>query len=122
MAKKKNLYHWSSQEIAKGCEIIECKEYDPYKHFRRDPSGFYLLIRPNFNTYRIEIAVCNKAHNIVKIFNGRKAQDLYVGILDYEKKHHCEWFKDKTHIAYLGKELKKVEIALATGSNAYFQE
>ncbi len=122
MPNKDNLYHWSSQNVAKDFEIIECKEYDPYKSFRRDPSGYYVLIRPNFSTYRIEAAVCNKGHKIVKVFSGRKPQDLYAGILDYEKKHHLEWFKDKSHIAYLGKELKKAEIALAGGSNAYFQE
>lgn len=116
------MYHWSSQKFAKGCEVIECPEYDPYKHFQRDPSGYYILIRPNFSTYRIEVALCNKVHRIVKIFSGRKSQDLYAGILDYEKKHGQEWFKDKTHIAYLGKELKKAEMALVAGNNAYFQE
>ncbi len=122
MSRDKISYHWSSQKHAEGCETIECKEYDPYKHFHRDPSGYYFLIRPNFSTYRIEVAVCNKGHSIVKIFSGRKTQDLYMGILDYEKKHHSEWFKNKAHIAYLGKELKKAEIALVMGSNAYFQE
>ena len=122
MKKAKDLYHWSSQNFAPGADLLECKEYDPYKNFQRDPSGYYILIRPNFGTYRIEVAVCNKDHKIVKIFSGRKPQDLYTGILDYEKKHHHEWFKERSHIAYLGKELKKAELALVSGNNAYFQE
>lgn len=119
---KEISYIWSAQQKAKDCEMIECKEYDPYNDFKRDSSGYYVLIKPDFSTYRIEVAICNKKHEVIKIFSGRKPQDLYYAIFKFEKKHNITWFKDKDHIAYLGKELKKCEIALATGNNAYFQE
>ena len=92
------------------------------KNFHRDPSGFYLLIRPNFVTLQIEVAICTKDHVIEIVFRGNKSQDVYEGILRYEKKHNKSWFKDKGHVAYLGKELKKVELALVLGQNSYFQE
>ena len=115
-------YVWQEQSMAPNCAVIDCPVYDPYKDFHRDPSGFYVLIRPDFGAFKIEVAVCGKDHAIVKIFRGGKAQDLYEGIFQYEKKHHLAWFKDKGHIAYLGKELKKAELALVFGQNSYFQE
>lgn len=44
-----------------------------------------------------------------------KAQDLYLPIIN------DGWVEEKEHAAYLGKELKKAEIALALG-NEYYQE
>ena len=114
--------HWSKQELAEGWEVIDCLEYDPIKNFHRDPTGNYVLVKVNFETIRIEVAICSKDHKIVKIFSGRKAQDLYYQIFQHEKKHGVEWFKEKSHIAYLGKELKKAELALVMGNSAYFQE
>ena len=127
MASKKMQHHapeyiWHAQNKTKDCECILCPEYDPYKDFSRDPSGFYVLICLDFSGMNIEVAVCDKRHAIVKIFRGSKAQDVYEGIFQYEKKHRLIWFKDKGHIAYLGKELKKAELALALGQNNYFQE
>lgn len=107
---------------AEDCENIDCPENDPVKDFKRDPSGCYLLIRVNFETLRIEAAVCDKNHKIKRVFSGRKAQDIYSAIFREEKKTGTEFFKEKTHIAYLGKELKKAEWALVSGNNAYFQE
>ena len=108
-------YIWQKQSIAAGCATIDCPVYDPYKDFRRDPSGFYVLIRPDFASLTIEAAICDKKHTVVKIFRGVKSQDLYEGIFQYEKKHRLAWFKDKGHMAYLGKELKKAELALVLG-------
>jgi len=122
MNKEKVSYIWKAQKQAKDCETLDCTEYDPYKDFKRDPAGYYVLIKLNFATYRIELAVCDKDHKIVKIFSGRKPQDLYDAIFIYEKRNKVQWFKEKTHIAYLGKELKKAELALSLGNNAYFQE
>ena len=119
---KSPVFHWASQKLAHDCETIDCKEYDTYKDYRADSSGYYILVKTNFEHYRIEVAICNKNHEIVKIFSGRKTQDVYQAIFDYEKKNKAEWFKEKSHIAYLGKELKKAEIALAMGNSAYFQE
>ena len=127
IAKKDKSYVWHKQSFAPDCAMIDCSVYDPYKDFHRDPLGFYVLIRPDFTAMKIEAAVCNAKHVIVKIFRGSKVQDVYEGIFRYEKKHRLAWFKDKGHCAYLGKELKKAELALAhplvaTGQNNYFQE
>ena len=65
-------YHWAQQKLAKNCETIDCAEYDPIKNFHRDPNGYYVLIKVNFITARIEVAICNKDHAIAKIFSGRK--------------------------------------------------
>ena len=115
-------YHWEKQSKVEDCETIECKEYDAYKDFKRDPTGVYVLIKIIFEKQRIEVAVCGKDHKIVKIFSGKKPQDIYNAIFDYEKKNKLRWFQEKTHIAYLGKELKKAELALALGNSAYYQE
>ena len=122
MSEQSPLFHWASQQLDKDCEVIDCREYDPMKDFNRDPSGCYVLIKVNFATSRIEVAVCNKDHKIVRIFSGRKAQDIYHQIFQHEKKHNVRWFEDKGHAAYLGKELKKAELALVMGNSAYFQE
>ncbi len=37
-------------------------------------------------------------------------------------KRNQKWFTVKQHIAYLGKELKKAEIALALGNTGYYQQ
>jgi hypothetical protein len=118
----KPIYTWAKQKLGNDFKIIDCKTYDPYKDFRRDPTGIYMLIRPDFGLLKIEVAICNKEHEIIKVFRGAKCQDLYDGIFQYEKKNGLTWFKDKGHIAYLGKELKKAEFALVLGQNSYFQE
>ncbi|MAH33609.1 hypothetical protein CL615_04435 [archaeon] len=102
-------------------ETIQCKRFDDYKDFKTD-DGCYILIKILFDTYEISIAVCNYDHTILKEFRGRRTQDIYYAIFDYEKKHKLNWFKRKDHIAYLGKELKKAEIALAMGNSSYYQE
>jgi hypothetical protein len=118
----KEKYIWQKQSMAPSCERIECAAYDPIKDFRRDPTGYYVLIRPNLDDQSIEVAICNKDHKIEKIFKGHKAQDLYEGIFHYEKKHNVTLFSDKGHCAYLGKELKKAEAAFLSSENNYLQE
>lgn len=115
-------YVWATQKISPKVKYIKCKSYDPIQDFHRDPTGYYVLIRPNFETPAIEVAICNKDHEITAIFAGTKSQDVYEGIFAYEKKHHVSWFKEKGHAAYLGKELKKCELALTLGQNNYYQE
>lgn len=122
MAKKKIAYVWQKQSGEDKSPTIECPSYDPYEDFRGDPSGYYVLIRTNFDSLTIEAAVCSNKHVVSGIFRGRKAQDVYEGIFRHEEKHKLSWFKSKSHMAYLGKELKKAEIALAMGQNSYFQE
>jgi hypothetical protein len=112
-------YVWHKQSIADDFELINCPAHDPLKDFRRDPTGTYVLIRCDGPF--IEVAVCDKKHVIVKAFRGKKAQDLYCAIFEYEKKNHLKWFSRKDHAAYLGKELKKAEFALS-GKEAYIQE
>lgn len=120
MTEKK--YKWHTQSVDPASKIIECFDYDPLKDFKRDPTGFYLLIRVDYDHKKIEVAVCNAKHVIVKAFRGGKSQDLYEGIFRYEKQHRLKWFADKGHCAYLGKELKKAELSLISGENNYFQE
>jgi len=114
-------YVWHKQVIAPDFELINCPDYDPIKDFRRDPTGAYVLIRCDLEQSLIEVAVCDKKHTIVKAFQGRKAQDLYYSIFEYEKKHKQKWFSRKDHAAYLGKELKKCEYALLR-KEVYVQE
>jgi len=114
---------WKNQKTVDNCETIDCPEYDIYKSFKMEPTGYYVLIRLNFADYRVEVGIChNKDHKVKKIFSGRKAQDIYDAIFKYEYTNKLEWFTEKSHIAYLGKELKKAEIALAMGNSAYYQE
>jgi hypothetical protein len=122
MAPIKKDFHWQKQVLAPACEIVECADHDPVLDFKRDPSGYYVLIRPDFISMKLEVAICDSKHVIVKVFRGRRAQDVYEGIFRHEQKYKCEWFKSKGHAAYLGKELKKAELALALGQNNYFQE
>ena len=122
MAEQQSLYSWEKQKRADSCQVTECPDYDCYKDFKRDPCGYYVLVKVNFALLRIEVGVCDKDHNVVQIFRGKKSQDIYQAIFKYEKDHRIVWFEEKTHIAYLGKELKKAELALAMGNAAYFQE
>lgn len=122
MDKKFHFYDWKTQKISKDVVRIPCKSYDGIEDFKRDPTGFYALIKINFTSYKIELAVCNKDHDVIAMFSGQKPQDIYDAVFAFEKKQKIEIFKEKTHIAYLGKELKKAEFALVSGNNAYFQE
>jgi len=47
---------------------------------------------------------------------------LYHHIFECEKKEGTQWFIDKDHIAYLGKEFKKAELVLLVGDDSYVQE
>ena len=48
-------------------------------------------------------------------------RSIYNAIFTYSEKNKKGWFTRLDHAAYLGKELKKAEIALATGTD-YVQE
>ncbi len=119
---KKVKYIWHKQTVASDCVTIDCPVFDHIKDFRRDPTGYYLLIRVDYPRKRIEVAVCDGKHNIVRIFRGKAPVDVYEGIFRYEKRHRKRWFLDKGHAAYLGKELRKAQIAIESGSNDYIQE
>jgi hypothetical protein len=122
METAKQRYTWAKQEIDEACPLIDCPPYDAYKDFHRDRTGIYILVRVDFSTITIDVAICDKDNKIVAVFRGRTPQDIYEAIFKHEKKTGVEWFTDKSHIAYLGKELKKAHLSLALGSNAYYQE
>lgn len=107
--------------VAKDFEVIQCKPYDDYKDHKND-DGCYVLIKLDFEFFEIQVAICNYKHEIVKVFKGKRAQDIYTAIFDYDEKHGTKWFNVMQHAAYIGKELKKAEIALAMGNNGYYQE
>ena len=117
----KKKYVWHQQSISPDFKMIDCPVYDGIKDFHRDPTGVYVLIRCDLSTGIIEVAVCDKKHTILNTFKGRKAQDLYFTIFEFEKRHQLKWFSRKDHLAYLGKELKKCEIAIRD-QEEYVQE
>jgi len=110
------------KNLHKDFEVIKCKQYDDYKDHNNDNDGCYVLIRIDFEHYEIQVAICNYKHEILKAFSGRRAADIYTEIFRYEEEHNLNWFNKKQHIAYLGKELKKAEIALVLGNTSYYQE
>ena len=120
------MAEWAKQTKADNYQKINAKEYLPYEDFEADPAGYYVLIRVDFASYRIELALCSPEHKIEYVITGRKAQDVYHELFTLEKaereKGSSGWFHQSEHIAYIGKELKKAEIALAMGNSAYYQE
>jgi len=122
MTEKEKIYKWHLPSWPEGTGIVECPAYDAYAMFKRDPAGYYVLIRIEWDLFKIAVAVCDKKHKIVKVFRGRSAAEIYEEVFRYEKSHRQKWFREKTHIAYLGKELKKAELCLSLGVRDYFQE
>ena len=108
------------KNVADDFEVIQTPSFDDYKDWRQD-SGCYVLIRIYPDTNDIGVAICDYKHTILKEFRGKKAQDLYFSIFEYDKEHKKGWFTRYDHAAYLGKELKKAEIALKKGEK-YWQE
>lgn len=124
-----------------GIEMVECPPIDR-DNIEIDKSKYYFLIRVNFRHGIIEVAVChpekgsaskisavddptcdrregvdvNSLANIYMIYYGRCAQDIYLVILNKG------FVQSYTHAAYLGKELKKAELALALGIQKFYQE
>lgn len=104
--------------------MIECPKIDR-DNIQMDPSGYWFLIRPNFRYGFIEAALCHREFGdqtmdgkyIVDIFSGASAQDIYTEILTDKP-----YVTLMTHAAYLGKELKKCELALALGIKGHYQE
>ena len=102
-------------------ETIRCEHFERW-NLELDGTGFYVVIKVDFSDGLIHVGICNDIEKKLLInFQGKQAQDIYHEIFAYEKKHGLQWFQEKTHIAYLGKELKKAEIALAMGGQ-YYQE
>src|SRR3989338_4462951 len=108
------------QTLAKDFEVISARQTDPVKDFKLDPSGYYVLVKILWESEKLSVAICGSKHEIVKIFEGTRPRDIWTAIFDFEEKNHLRWFTRKDHAAYLGKELKKAEIALAMGITSYF--
>ena len=106
--------------VANDFEVIECKPYDDYKDHKND-DGCYVLIKVDFEFYEIQVAILNYKHEILRVFKGRRPQDIWQAIFTYMEKHNKNWFKRLDHAAYLGKELKKAEICMSIGTE-YVQE
>ncbi len=103
-------------------EVITTPPYDDYKDFTLEPTGCYALIKILFDRHELSLAVCDRNHQILKEFRGKRSQDILHALFTYEREHHQEWFTIKEHIAYLGRELKKAEMHLAFGNSGYYQE
>lgn len=108
-----------------GWPMLECPKIDR-DQVDMDTSGYWFLIRPNFEQGVIECAACckdsSKPKNIYQIYYGRCAQDIYHYILNVNPLEGIQFATSMTHAAYLGKELKKCEIALALGLKDFYQE
>lgn len=119
MAMKKPAWI-KDKEIADDFEVVVAPKWDDYKDFNMD-DGCYILLKVLWDKHLISVAICDYKHVIRAEFQGTRAQDIWTAIFKYEEKKKLKWFNRKDHIAYLGKELKKAEIALAVGFE-YLQE
>ena len=100
------------KKVSNKFEVIRGK-YDGYKDFVSDK--FYVLIRVYHDTHEIGLGICDKDHVLHKEFRGRIAQEIYVPLFKFQPNILPD------HAAYIGKELKKAEIALVLNIE-YVQE
>lgn len=110
---------WVVQRMDPDCLQRECSATDPIRDFRRDPSGFYVLIR--LEPPLLAVAVCTLDHEIIAVFRGATARDVYTAILRHQESAGAGWLTSLEHVAYLGRELGRAEAALASGQ-AFVQE
>ena len=110
------------QKKAEDFEVIEAEPYDGMGDFRMEPSGHYVLIKILRDTKQIAVGICNKEHEILREFRGKNAEEVWHAIFTFEENNRIEWFTEKRHVAYLGKELNKAELALASESSDYVQD
>ena len=96
-------------------KVTQCPEYDHIRDYKQDPSC-YLLVAVDNAKKEIVVGVCDYNNQLLEEFRGKMAQQLYYYILNERK-----YITKLEHAAYLGKELKKAEIALKTGKE-YLQE
>jgi len=86
---------------SKKVELVEGKE-GPWK---QDPKG-YFLIKPNYEDKTIHAGHCNNDNVLTYEIVGKRAQDIYHTIASMGMVSLFE------HASYLGKELKKAELAI----------
>ena len=48
--------------VSKDFEVVDCKRYDDYKDHKNEASGYYVIIRVDFEYREIHCAVCSKTH------------------------------------------------------------
>ena len=96
--------------VSSDVPVTQVPEID---YYRLKLDTVYFRIRTRFDIGCIEIGLWNKM-KLVEIFRGHRCQDLYTYIIN---KHMLS----NLHCAYLGKELKKAEMSMATGAT-YYQE
>ena len=106
------------KRIDENFEIIR-GDFDGYKDFVMDTC--YVLIRVYHDKHEIGLAICDKEHIILKEFRGRIVQEIYNTLFNFQTQHNMQWITRMEHAAYIGKELKKAEIAMAL-SLEYMQE
>ncbi len=107
---------WTKQiQKTQGYKVTECPEYDHIRDYKQDP-GCYLLINIDKEKGEVVVGVCNYQNQLVEEFRGTTAQQIYYCLLN-----NREYITRLDHAAYLGKELKKAELALKTGQE-YIQE
>ncbi|QQG38635.1 MAG: DUF4346 domain-containing protein [Candidatus Woesearchaeota archaeon] len=90
--------------LSKDSETVECN-YDEIKDYKYDPKG-YFLIRINKEKKQLEAAYCRQDNKVLKVFTGKKPQDIYYAVCKLGLVSHYD------HAAYLGKELEKAFLAL----------
>ncbi len=96
-------------------KVTQCPEYSHIRDYKQDQEC-YLLINVDKEKKEIVVGVCNYHNQLMEEFRGKIAQQVYNYILNQRK-----YITRLEHAAYLGKELKKAEIALQTGEE-YLQE
>ena len=96
-------------------KVTQCPEYSHIRDYKQDPSC-YLLINIDREKEEIIVKVCDYKNQVLEEFRGKMAQQVYNCILNQRG-----YVTRLDHAAYLGKELKKAEIALKTGKD-YLQE
>lgn len=104
---------WAVQRMAPDCPQWVCPATDPIRDFRRDPSGCYVLIR--LEPPLLAVAVCTGKHEIIAVFRGASARDVYTALLRHQEDQGTGWFTSLEHTAYLGRELGRAEGALVRG-------
>jgi len=82
-------------------DVIEAKE-GPWN---QDPKGFF-LIKPDYKDGTLHVGYCTNDNVLKYEITGKRAQEVYHTIA---KMGLVSLFE---HAAYLGKELKKVELAI----------
>ena len=97
-------------------KTVIASPYHEIKDFKQDPAGFVIIKVLGKKIHLGWVEYQNKEYVCVTEIIGEKAQDIYHELFNKQK---IVLFLD--HAAYIGKELKKAEIAIKTGE-LYEQE